>query len=49
MNYSDFERIKHTRYSAPSAEEIIIENEVAFLASGGNDDDNEHTGEEDLF
>ena len=35
-------------YIAPETEVIIIKNECSFLASGDNDD-NEHTGEEDLF
>ena len=35
-------------YLAPEADIIIIKNEGAFLISG-NDDDNEHTEEEDLF
>ena len=35
-------------YVAPEAEVIVIQNEISFLASG-DDDDNEHTGEEDLF
>ena len=35
-------------YLAPEAEVIIIKNEQSFLVSG-DDDDNEHTEEEDLF
>lgn len=34
-------------YIAPEAEVIVVENENSFLAT--NNDDNEHTGEEDLF
>jgi hypothetical protein len=36
------------KYIAPEAEVIILRNEISFLASGNNDD-NEHTEEEDLF
>ena len=35
-------------YFAPEAEVIVIKNDRSFLVSG-DDDDNEHTGEEDLF
>ena len=46
------ERPAHGRlagYEAPGIRVLLIGSERSFLASGGSNDDNEHTGEDDLF
>lgn len=40
---------KQRRYAAPDTRTILLAGEFSFLQSGGSNDDNEHTGEDDLF
>ena len=48
MCYSDEKALLRGKYSAPLTKVIVIRFDSSFLLSGGNDD-NEHTGEDDLF
>ena len=50
MNYHVDEGMPLGVYDAPRAESVVILSEISILTiSGGNNDDNEHTEEEDLF